>query len=219
VADDDDCFPESDAEFDAFVRNFVEVVSKAPEEYGLTPEDMAELLEVHERWTASYCAHLVAQEDLRLSEERLAAGLAARAALTAKGGKDSLLGVPAAWAPPAALARPPTASTRPTTRPVVRVEKYEPFALSLSFADERTPAGGAFPEGARYCEIRSHVGERALANPAQYTFLALVTRAPYVDTHEPKDAGKRVFYILRWQDTERRPGPWSTVIAATIPSQ
>ena len=195
--DDDDFIPKSDADFDAFSKKLLAAISPDPAKYGLTPEDVEAYRASHAAWTESYGAHLAAQEALRASTESLNA-------LATQGGKDGILGMPETWSPPRLMRR-----SGPSARPVAWIEPDGTQRLLLRFPD--------MPDDAHLCEIREHLGERAPTSPASYAFLAELTRSPYVSQYEPEDAGKRVFYILRWQSAERGPGPWSAVLTATIP--
>jgi hypothetical protein len=47
--------------------------------------------------------------------------------------------------------------------------------------------------------------------------MGLDTRTPYTDTHPAADAGKTVYYWLRWQNAKGEVGPWSDVLSAKIP--
>ena len=41
--------------------------------------------------------------------------------------------------------------------------------------------------------------------------------AKYTDIHPATDAGKNVYYLLRWQDHKGQVGPWSDVITTRVP--
>jgi hypothetical protein len=44
------------------------------------------------------------------------------------------------------------------------------------------------------------------------------TKTPYADKHDPADAGKNVYSLLRWQNTKGETGPWSDVITVKLPA-
>lgn len=222
--DEDDFLPKSGAELDAFLKKLLAAVSPDPASYGLTPEDVAALRASHAAWVKSWNAEIEAYEALRVSTEHMNALEAARAAFTTAGGKDGALGVPVSWAmlltsvrANPSVAHPRHRTSGPKTRPVARTETDGPLRLLLRFADQESPERPGVPDGVSFCEIRTYVGERAPAAPESYAFLVQLTRPPYLDAHEPEDAGKRVFYILRWQDADLTPGPWSTVLTAIVP--
>ncbi len=115
------------------------------------------------------------------------------------------------------LAHTRTAAAPPATRPIGRLEATGHAALTIHFADSSTPNHLAKPAGVHGCEIWVHVGDPAPADPSAYSFLALDTRTPYVDQHPAADAGKTVYYLLRWQNSKGESGPWSDVVSGKIP--
>lgn len=67
---------------------------------------------------------------------------------------------------------------------------------------------------------RSRVAHRVGAEPVPGRVVQREAHrfTPYVDKHDPADAGKNVYYPLRWQNTKGEPGPWSDVITVKIPA-
>jgi hypothetical protein len=88
----------------------------------------------------------------------------------------------------------------------------------IHFVDEATPTRIAKPQGVQGCQIWKYVGDTTPADASGCTFLALDTRTPYTDEHDAADAGKNVYYLLRWQNAKGEPGPWSDVVTAKIPA-
>ena len=66
-------------------------------------------------------------------------------------------------------------------------------------------------------EIWKHVGDPAPADPSGYAYVGTLTRTPFTDVFTAADAGKTVYYLLRWVSTKSQPGPWSDVVTAKIP--
>jgi hypothetical protein len=112
----------------------------------------------------------------------------------------------------------PTPIGPPTTKPLVRTEVKGHYTLLLHVADETTPKRAAKPYGVRGCRIFRFIGDPAPADPASFIFLNTTGRTPYVDIHNPADAGKSVHYVLCWESTKHEQGPWSDVTSAKIPS-
>jgi hypothetical protein len=104
----------------------------------------------------------------------------------------------------------------PTSRPVAQVDTSQRLQHTISFVDSETPTSRAKPEGVRGCQIWYKVGS-TVGDPRELTFAATDTRSPYVLTFDGADAGKMVYYWLRWENTRGEIGPWSDVISATIP--
>jgi len=47
-------------------------------------------------------------------------------------------------------------------------------------------------------------------------YLATNTSSPYMVLFEGKDAGKVVYYWLRWVNTRGERGPWSNMLSAMV---
>lgn len=109
-----------------------------------------------------------------------------------------------------------TSTPTPTSRPVGQVDTSQRLQHTISFVDADTPTSRAKPEGVRGCQIWYKIGSPA-ADQRELTFAATDTRSPYVLTFEGADAGKMVYYWLRWENTRGETGPWSDVVSATIP--
>lgn len=99
----------------------------------------------------------------------------------------------------------------PTTRPVVTVDRSQPYRHTIDFVDETTPTSTANPTGVRGAQIWVKVGD-----PTELTFLGTVTHTPYVAQYTDTDANKVAHYMLRWESIHGEPGPWSETASATI---
>ena len=47
-------------------------------------------------------------------------------------------------------------------------------------------------------------------------FVAETTKSPFVNHFNGADAGKMVYYWMRWVNTRGEVGPWSAMVSATI---
>jgi hypothetical protein len=103
----------------------------------------------------------------------------------------------------------------PTSRPLAQVDTSQRLQHTISFVDSETPTSRAKPEGVRGCQIWYKVGS-TVGDPRELTFAATDTRSPYVLQFDGADAGKMVYYWLRWENTRGEIGPWSDVVSATI---
>ncbi len=108
-----------------------------------------------------------------------------------------------------------TPAPQPTTKPQGRVDASKRLEHTVHFFDENTPNSRAKPDGVRGCQIWCKVGSPA-ADPAELSYLATDTASPYVVHFNGADAGKVVYYWLRWENTRGEVGPWSDVIMATV---
>jgi hypothetical protein len=99
-----------------------------------------------------------------------------------------------------------------------------PFALidlgklrhTLNFRDAATPDSDKKPSGILGAEIWYKIGGTAPTDNKECQFLALDTATPYVVTFDGADAGKTVYYLLRWQSKNGDKGDWSDVAQATV---
>jgi hypothetical protein len=99
-----------------------------------------------------------------------------------------------------------------------------PFALidlgklrhTLNFRDAATPDSDKKPAGILGAEIWYKIGGIAPTDNKECEFLALDTATPYVVQFDGEDAGKTVYYLLRWQSKNGDKGDWSDVAQATV---
>jgi hypothetical protein len=103
----------------------------------------------------------------------------------------------------------------PTTKPVTKVDISKRLEHTVFFVDELTLTSRAKPEGVRGCQIWYKIGTPAI-DPSELTYVMTDTASPQVIKFKGEDAGKNVYYWLRWESTRGEVGPWSDVIIATI---
>ncbi|MEC4050211.1 hypothetical protein OX284_012280 [Flavobacterium sp. SUN046] len=107
--------------------------------------------------------------------------------------------------------RTPTAV--PFTKPVVLVDTRNHLEHTISFSN--IDGSKKKPEGVRACQIWYKIGSAPI-DPSELTYMASDTASPYIHHFEGKDAGKNIYYWLRWENTRGEVGPWSDAIMATI---
>lgn len=108
-----------------------------------------------------------------------------------------------------------TASTAPSSAPIGIVE-YGKLRHTINFRDAATPDLKAKPKGTKGCEIWHYIGTTAPVSENDYRYLATDSATPYVAIYEMADAGKKVWYLLRWISGGDEKGEWSETIEATI---
>lgn len=214
--------PNTDADFNTFLKQFVGAVTAKPGAYGLSAADLAPIQDAVTNWSAVYPAHLDAQQAALTASETKAKGreIAERATRSLVKKIEGYPEIDNALRVSAGL--PPRENGKstigaPTSRPIGRLEAKPGSTLVVHFVDEQTPLKKAKPEGVHACEIRIHVGETAPTDASGFTFLAHDTRTPYADEHPSSDAGKTAHYLLRWLNAKLEPGPWSDVVSTKIP--
>ncbi len=105
----------------------------------------------------------------------------------------------------------------PATKPVVQVDTRMRLQHTVHYFDSSSNSR-AKPKGVLQCEIWYYISPNG-APPARqedYCYLAVNRATPYTAHFEGADAGKAVYYVLRWMNTRNEPGPWSAVVMATI---
>ena len=108
-----------------------------------------------------------------------------------------------------------TASAAPATAPVGHVD-YGKLKHVIHFRDSATPDKKAKPAGMQGCEIWRFVGTAAPVSEGDYDYVATDSDSPYVAFYSMADAGKKVYYLLRWISKSGARGEWSETIEATI---
>lgn len=103
----------------------------------------------------------------------------------------------------------------PKTAPIGWVD-YGKLKHTIHFRDAATPDKKAKPDGVRGCEIWHFIGTAAPTNADDWNYLATDTNSPYIAFQDAADAGKKVFYQLRWLSNSGERGEWSETIEATI---
>lgn len=104
---------------------------------------------------------------------------------------------------------------KPTTAPVGWVD-YGKLKHTIHFRDSATPDKKAKPDGMKGCEIWHFIGSTAPTEAKDWDYLTTDSNSPYVAFYEAADAGKKVFYQLRWISRSDERGEWSETIEATI---
>lgn len=108
-----------------------------------------------------------------------------------------------------------TDSPSPTTAPFGLID-YAKLKHTIHFRDSATPDSEAKPKGMLGCEIWRHIGNAPPASESDYEFVALDTASPYTAFYTMADAGKMVYYALRWKSKNGDTGEWSETVEATV---
>ncbi|CAN5215555.1 hypothetical protein BH10ACI1_BH10ACI1_27160 [soil metagenome] len=119
----------------------------------------------------------------------------------------------AAGMPPRDTTKTPTPA--PKTAPIGYVD-YGKLKHVISFRDSATPDKKAKPAGMLGCEIWRFIGTAPPTAESDYQYVATDTDSPYVSMFQMADAGKKVYYQLRWLSKSGERGGWSETIEATI---
>ena len=217
-----DFIPQSDAEFNLWQASLVTLVQTNTTAWGILAADVTLLVALQTTWTAAFAktsnkqnrtsADVQAKDDAREAYEKglrkfIAQWLAnntkvtnsdrGRMGLTVKSGT-----------------RTPT--TAPMTFPVGTIDFSVRLRHTISFIDEATPLSKAKPEGIYGCEVWAKIGGDAPKNASELMNIGTCTRTPFIYSFDGTDAGKTVYYWLRWINTKGQHGPWSSAISAMV---
>lgn len=218
-----DYIPTSDADFSAWLQNFITTALANPANFGLVTEDVTSLqtaaVQFSTARTASDSAQAAAQAattekaSKRTAAEEIARTLVGRiqADPSVTDARRNQLGI-------TVRSTTRTAVGPPTSRPVATVDTGQRLQHTISFVDELTPNSRAKPEGAQGCEIWVKVDGAPPSDPSELKYLATDTRTPYMSQFDGAQAGKVAHYMLRWVSTRGEGGPWSQTVSATITS-
>lgn len=218
-----DYIPNGDTEFNAWLINFMSVLSPRRAALGISEAEFTALTAARAAWDTAFNQHTQAQLNAATAtqakkgarenvEESLRATVRRLQTLPTLQDADRVaLGITIS-----STTRTPAPA--PVTRPVAQVDTGQRLRHTISFSDETTPNRRGKPEGVRGCEIWVKVGDPAPADASQLSFLALDTASPYVAEYGGVDAGKTAHYMLRWVNTREEKGPWSQTVSATIPA-
>lgn len=215
-----DYLPGPDANYQAWVANFVTYANANLAALGIVAADMTPVTAAQTTFSAGFTAHVAAKA-------------AAQAAKQAK--DDARHTLTAAIRP---LVRRLQASTAvsdaekaslgitvaagggpigpPTTRPIVSISMGQRLQHTLSFADETTPTRRAKPHGVLGVEVWAKVGTTPPANEGELEFRGIDSSTPAVLNYTATDGTKTAYYWTRWVTGTGERGPWSEQVAATI---
>ncbi|MCC6361272.1 MAG: hypothetical protein IT450_21245 [Phycisphaerales bacterium] len=215
-----DYLPGPDADFQAWVANFVTYANANLIALGLTAGDMTPITTGQTAFNTDFADHVAAKAAAMAARQ---AKDDARAALTAAirplvrrlqaapqvdDAERAALGI--------TVRQNPAPIGPPTTAPLVSVECGNRLQHTLRFVDASTPTRRAKPPGVLGVEIWNKVGTAPPVDEAELRFVAVDTSAPFVIDFDGADGGKTAYYWLRWVNPTGERGPWSEQAAATI---
>jgi hypothetical protein len=220
-----DYIPDEDDEFDTYaVTKFAPYATANATALGIATADITALTAGVTAWTYAWTGHTntksafqsatINKNEKRAALEELirkiAANVQANQAVTDP--QKESLGV-------TVRKTTRTPSPIPTTPPSMqRIDTSTRGILRLFFVDSATPDSRSKPPGVQSCEIREQIGGTAPTDPEAMSLLAIETRMPYRADFEAGDIGKTVYFAMRWLNTRGKPGPWSQIYSAIVPS-
>lgn len=106
-----------------------------------------------------------------------------------------------------------TPAAVPSTNPSAQTDAGKRLQHTIHFTD--FDGSLAKPKGVRGCQIWMKIGS-VVVDLSELTYIVTCTKSPYIHHFNGADAGKPVYYWLRWENTRGQTGPWSNAIMATV---
>jgi len=218
----DDFIPHSDAEFNIWQANLTAIVEPNLTTWSISTEDFTALKALQTNWTTAFTkasnkqtrsrADVLAKDESRQVYEKGLRGFTAQ--WLASNSKISnpdreRMGI-------TVKKNSHTPTPVPVTRPVCRIDFSIRLQHTISFADEATPRSMAKPVGVHGCEIWMKIDGEAPKDASELTYLATDTNSPYLAKFSGAQAGKIVYYWLRWINNRAECGPWSGTFSAMV---
>ncbi|HYE17430.1 MAG TPA: hypothetical protein VEA69_03240 [Tepidisphaeraceae bacterium] len=213
--------PRGDRPLDAWLRNFVGVLSTAPESFGVDAAAVGALEALAEQYHAALrlatdpatrtigaIAGKTASRKLALSATRQAMRrVNAYAPLTPSQRAD--LGLRARDASPSRIGRP-------QTFPVLSVVRLSTLSVTLRLHDVATPTRRAKPADTIGCELWVKIGGPPPASLDDCRYWRLVTRDQVTLTF-PAGTGHQTAYVIgRWVNARGEPGALGACVTAMV---
>ena len=215
-----DYIPGPDANYQAWVTNFVTYANANLAALGLVAADMTPVTTAQTAFNTGFAAHVAAVAAAKAAkqtkdENRAALTAAIRplvrrlqASTVVSDAEKAALGI--------TVAATPSPIGAPTTAPMVSIECGNRLQHTLRFVDSATPTKKAKPAGVLGVEIWNKVGTTPPTGEGDLKFVAIDTDAPYVLNFAAEDGTKNAYYWLRWVSPTGERGPWSEQAQATI---
>lgn len=215
-----DYLPGPDADYQAWVTNFVTYANANLAALGLVAADMTPVTTNQTLFNTGFAGHIAAKaaaQAAKQTKDDSRAGLTAairplvrrlQASSVVSDAEKAALGI--------TVAATPGPIGPPTTAPICSISCGARLQHTLSFVDETTPTRKAKPAGVLGVEIWNHVGITPPAGEGDLRFVAVDTNAPFVLNFPSADGGKTAYYWLRWVSPTGERGPWGEQSQATI---
>ncbi len=217
-----DYIPKTDAEFNIWQINLIDILSENATAWGIPAEVITSLNAAQARWTAAY-------DKASNKQNRTAADV-----ITKNEAGDDFTKVirdsVQQW-----LVRNPKVSDAdrvrmditvrsnshapvpaPESFPVGSVDFSVRLQHTISFYDQASAHSNAKPEGVTGCEIYLKADGEAPKSADEMHFQGTCSASPFVVKFDATKTGKIAWYWLRWVNRKGETGPWSTVVSAMI---
>lgn len=215
-----DYLPGPDADYQAWVSNFVTYANANLAALGLVAADMTPVTTAQGTFNTGFSGHIAAKNAAMAAKQTKDEARQALTAVVRPLVRRLQASPQVTDAERAALGinvrATPGPIGPPTTAPLVSIECGNRLQHTLRFVDAATPTRRAKPPGVLGVEIWNKIGTTPPVGEGDLRFVAVDTSQPYVLDFAAEDGGKTAYYWLRWVNPTGERGPWSEQAAATI---
>jgi hypothetical protein len=212
--------PRQSSKFRTFVLDFYEVVSVNGKTWGLTADEINELMTAKDTYLIrldeaqseeSTHSVVVAKDEARKELEKIIRGMV----------KYKLQNPMISDEMRAKMGLPihdtnPTPHPRPESRPKLTVKMVDVGVLAVHFQDFET-GSKAKPFGVNGAVIIWAIRDTPTIDTEDLGHSVLATRTPHVLEFSSKDRGKIVYMAACWQNEKGQCGHWSEIVNSIIP--
>lgn len=215
--------PNGDADFENWLANFSTLLTAAPATYGLIAADAAAVAAQQAAWSAAYTAAIggttrgpftIATKDTArvtaLATVRPYAQLIANNAGVSVDDKIAIGVNP--------RTNPPSPITVPATYPLISVVSATMLNHVLRFRDQlASPSVKSKPYGVMSVQLFGMTSVTPVTDPTTLPLIIAATKTPLQVNWDSAAANKLAYYAGRWATRTGLVGPWSPIVAFTVP--
>lgn len=217
-----DYIPSNDTDFTMWQANLTNIIEANMTDWGILPADFTALTGKQATWDEAFMkasnkqnrtmADVQAKDDARMPYEKeirvfVAQWLASNTKVTNSDRERMGLTVKSGTRAPIPA---------PTTQPIGNIDYSVRLQHIIHYFDQTSPHKKAKPAGVHGCEIWMKIDGDAPVKTSELSYLVTDTNSPYVLTFEGDQAGKIVYYWLRWVNSRGEQGPWSKMISSIV---
>lgn len=216
--------PPRDADFNNWVTNFSTLLTAAPATYGLSAGDATSVDTVTDAWVNAYTAAtnpstrtsvtVAAKDTARITAEATIRPYAISISLNTGVATDDkiAIGVNPRTSTPQPIAAP-------DTFPVLSVVANGPLSQVFRYRDETaSPSVKSKPYGVFQIQIFGMTSATVITDPTLLPLITSATKSPGVVTWSSGNGNKTAYFAARWITRTGLVGPWSAIVAATVPA-
>lgn len=218
--------PAQDGLFDAWLSNFSSLLTAAPTTYGLLAGDAVIVAGLFADWNAAYILAVTPstrtpvtvadKDDLKVSALQGVRPYAVRIASNPGVANMDKVSIGVTVRVTTRTPVPP-----PAVSPGLSLVAMTPGQGQFRYFNLADPFTKSVPYGSAGVEVWSAIGTTFATDPAQATYRGRVTKAPFVQSFDGADAGKKLTMWVRYVNrggAHGQPlvGPWSDVLQSTI---